>query len=428
VLATYRRALGVPGALRFSLAGVLARLPIAMMGIGILLLVTEHTGSYATAGRLTAVYVVGNAVGALPLARLVDSLGQRTVLLPAALVSATALALMVVAVTEDWSPVLAYAACVVAGATFPNVGSAVRARWAHAVRGDRDTLETAFAWEAVLDETVFILGPTLVTVLAAALDPVAALVLAVTALLTGTAWLVSQRASEPPVHADSPDGERAAREPMPWAGLLPLVAAAFLLGAMFGGCEVATIALADEQDRPAMAGAVLALWALGSLVAGLVTGALDFRRGAAARFRGGLVALATLMAPTPFIGDLAGMGLLLLFAGLAIAPTLIAAVSWVESIVPPKRLNEGLAAFHTALVVGIAPGAAVTGLLVDRAGASTSYWVAAGAALLGAAVGGLSLLGPGPGTIAAEKFKGPGPDVGDNVPAGSSVSPPGGHR
>lgn len=391
MIATYRRALGVPGALRFSLAGLLARLPMAMMGIGIVLLVTDHTGSYATAGRLTAVYVLGNAVGALPLARLVDSIGQRVVLLPAGLVSATSIALMVVAVTEDWAPVVAYVSAAVAGTTFPNVGAAVRARWAHAVKDDRERLETAFAWEAVNDEVAFIAGPTLVTLLAAALDPVAALALAGGALLTGTLWLTAQRATEPPVDSDSDDA-RSPRHPMPWTGLAPLVTSSFLLGAMFGACEVATIAIADEQDRPSMAGLILALWALGSLVAGLVTGALDFRRSAAGRFRGGMLGLAVLMAPTPFVEDLLGMAVLLLFAGLAIAPTLIAAVSWIESLVPTRRLNEGLAVFHTALVVGVAPGAAITGVVVDRFGASASYWVPAGSAIVGAAIGGLSML------------------------------------
>jgi MFS family permease len=391
VIATYRRALGVPGALRFSLAGVLARLPIAMMGIGIVLLVTHHTGSYGTAGRLSAVYVVGNAIGALPVARLVDSLGQRRVLLPAALVSATALALMVLSVTEDWPAAASYASAVVAGTTFPNVGSAVRARWAHAVR-DRSTLDTAFAWEAVADETVFIVGPTLVTLLAAALDPVIALALAGAALLVGTVWFTSQRATEPPVHTSS-DGTRPRDTgAMPWASLLPLVAAAFLLGAMFGGAEVSTVALADEHDKPAMAGVLLAVWALGSLVAGLVTGVLHLRRGAPARLRLGLLGLAAFLSPTPFVHDLAGMAALLLLAGVAIAPTLIAATSWIESMVPPRRLNEGLAVFSTALVVGVAPGAALSGTAVDQWGASASYWVAVGAAVLNALVGALSLL------------------------------------
>ena len=207
MISTYRRALAVPGALNFSLAALLARLPISMMGIGIVLLVTEQTGSYTLAGRLSAVVRGGQRCGALPVARLVDSLGQRTVLLPAGLVSATAMAAMVAAVTEGWSMALAYACAALAGLTLPNAGAAVRARWAHAVK-DRPTLDTAFAWEAVADEIVFILGPTIVTFLAAWFDPVAALATAGTALVVGTVWLVSQRATEPPAPLPHDDAER----------------------------------------------------------------------------------------------------------------------------------------------------------------------------------------------------------------------------
>lgn len=387
MISTYRRALAVPGALSFSLAALLARLPISMMGIGIVLLVTDQTGSYTVAGRLSAVYVVGNAVGALPVARLVDSLGQRTVLLPAGLVSATAMAAMVAAVTEGWSMALAYGCASLAGLTLPNAGAAVRARWAHAVK-DRPTLDTAFAWEAVADEIVFILGPTIVTFLAAWFDPVAALATAGTALVVGTVWLVSQRATEPPAPLPHDDtGATSLSTAMPWGRLGTVVAAGLAVGVMFGAAEVATVAFADERDQPVMAGVLLAAWSFGSLVAGLATGAMSLRRSPTQRLALGLVGLAVLMAPTPFLGSLWSMAALLLVAGLAVAPTLIAAVSLIQETVPARRFNEGLAGFETALVVGVAPGAAVGGLMVDRAGASASYTVAAGAAAVGAVVG-----------------------------------------
>ncbi len=389
MITTYRRALAVPGALNFSLAALLARLPISMMGIGIVLLVTEHTGSYTLAGRLSAVYVVGNAVGALPVARLVDSWGQRAVLLPAALFSATSLGVMVTAVAEGWSMGLAYTTAALAGLSLPNAGAAVRARWAHAVKEPR-LLDTAFAWEAVADEVVFMLGPTIVTFLAAWFDPVAAMVTAGAALVSGTVWLVSQRATEPPapLEHDSPDGTDlpAGKPTMPWGQLGTVVLSGLAIGVMFGAAEVATVAFADERGRPVVAGVLLAVWSFGSLVAGLVTGALALRRPPAQRLALGLVALALLMAPTPFIDGLWAMGLLLLVAGLSVAPTLIAAVSLIQAAVPARRFNEGLAGFETALVVGVAPGAAVGGFMVDRAGASASYAVSAGAAGVGAVI------------------------------------------
>src|SRR3546814_12034228 len=67
------------------------------------------------------------------------------------------------------------------------------------------------------------------------------------------------------------------------------------------------------------------------------------------------------------------MGVLLLLGGMAIAPTLIATMSVVEREVPTGRLNEGLAIVHTGLGIGIAPGAALAGMLIAEHGANPAY-------------------------------------------------------
>jgi predicted MFS family arabinose efflux permease len=201
--------------------------------------------------------------------------------------------------------------------------------------------------------------------------------------MVGTWWLVAQRGSEPPLRVAH--AEQAAR-PMPWGSLAPLIGGAVMLGVLFGGSEVSTVAFADEAGSRATAGILLAFWALGSLISGVISGSLIFRRSAATRYRWGLVAMAVLMAPLPFVDGLVVLGALLFLAGFAISPTLIAAVSWVEAIVPADRLNEGMTIFTTALVVGIAPGAALVGAVVDRSGASASYLVPAAAGAVGALV------------------------------------------
>ena len=202
----YRRVLRTPGALAFSGAGLLARLPISMIGLGIVLLVSNRTGSYSHAGVLS---------GRLHRLATVSSRCRS----PA---SSTAAA----------SPVLGYAASRLGrrpgavraggrerlggpgcrtssppspGAALPNVGAAVRARWSHVLE-DRRLLDTAFAVEAVNDEVVFVVGPTLVTLLASAIDPVAGLAAAGLASLVGTWALVAQRRTEPPRH--QPDRPR----------------------------------------------------------------------------------------------------------------------------------------------------------------------------------------------------------------------------
>lgn len=378
----YRRVLAIRGAVPFSLAGIVARLPISMVSLGIVLLVSDRTGSYAIAGGVSAAYVGANAVGAVPLARLLDQLGQGRVLGVAASVSAVALAMLMIAVELAWPVPLPHLFAALSGLTMPNVGAAIRARWSYAL-DDRSLLDTAFAVEAVNDELVFVVGPTLTTLLASVVHPLAGLVTAGVSAVVGCWALVAQRRTQPPPQRAS-RAQSAARNPLPWARLVPAVAGAVMLGMLFGGSEVSVVAFADEHGHRAGGGVLLAIWAFGSLLAGVVTGRIMFRRGAAARYRIGTACLALLMAPLPLIHDTLLLAVFLFLAGFAISPTLIAAFSWVESVTPRDRLTEGMTVFSTGMVAGVAPGAAFVGAVVDRAGASASFWVPAAAGVLAA--------------------------------------------
>ena len=57
-------------------------------------------------------------------------------------------------------------------------------------------------------------------------------------------------------------------------------------------------------------------------------------------------------------------------AGFMISPTLIASTSLVEQHVAPSRLTEALTWATTGLMVGVAPGAAIAGWVVDNHDAS----------------------------------------------------------
>src|ERR1700754_4755673 len=94
----YRQVLSVPGALRFSGSALVARLPISMDTIGIVLLVTAVGRSYGLAGAMSAAYLLAAAVLAIPQARLVDRVGQGLVLTLAALLFATSMTSFVVVV------------------------------------------------------------------------------------------------------------------------------------------------------------------------------------------------------------------------------------------------------------------------------------------------------------------------------------------
>jgi hypothetical protein len=384
MLTTYRRVLTLPGALVFSLGGLVARLPISMVSLGIVLLVSSRTGSYAYAGSVSAAYLIANALLAVAQARLVDRLGQSRVLPTAIGVFALGLVLMMAAVELRWPVPLPHVCAAVSGAAMPQIGSSVRARWSRLVT-DRRELQTAFAFEAVVDESVFIVGPTLVTLLATTVHPLAGLVSAVVAGITGTSVLVSQRRTEPPVVRRVP-GQRRHTGTMPWLVLVPMTVCAFTMGVLFGGAEVATVAFSDHAGAKPLAGVLLAVWALGSLLSGLVTGALQLNAEPVVRFRWGLLALGLLMVPLPFVHGFVPLAVFLFLAGFAISPTLIASAQWVQETVPADRFTEGITVVTTGLAAGVAPGAALVGVVVDAHGAAVSYAVPAASGLTGAAV------------------------------------------
>lgn len=382
MLDSYRRVLVRPGALAFSGAALVARLPISMVGLGIVLLVEQETGSYGLAGTVSAVFVLAQAAFAVAHGRWVDRHGQSRVLPIAISVFGAGLALMMLAVEQDWPRLSTYVFAAVSGAALPQVGASVRTRWSYLL-GEPGEVQTAFALEAVLDEVVFVVGPVVVTLLATSWHPVAGLSFALVSGVVGTFAFAAQRGTEPPAGRHGTAGERA---PMPWRLVLPLALVCFTLGALFGAAEVTTVAFSEEQGQRWVAGWLLAAWSFGSLVAGLVTGAVAWRSGPDVRLRWGSAAMALAMVPLMFIESVPVMAVVLLVGGLAIAPTMIGAMTMVEQGVPSSRLTEGMAILHTGIVAGVAPGASIAGFVVDHSGASAAYGVALAGGVLGALV------------------------------------------
>ncbi len=405
MLNSYRRVFAHPGAFAFSATGLVARLPISMMTLGIVLLVSTLTGSYALAGQVSAAYIVGNAAFAVPHGRLADRFGQRRVLYADSVVFAVATSLMVVSITQEWPLVWPHLSAALAGAAIPQIGTMVRGRWAHLLELDSER-HTAFAVESVADEVVFVTGPALVTLLATAWAPQAGILVALVVGTLGALALALQRRTEPPAHPRDPT---VVRSPMPWALLVPLTVGATALGALFGALEVATVAFAGDAGRTSLSGLMLGAFALGSLVAGVVAGAMTWRRGPLPRARIGMGLLAVGTVSLPFLPGLVTLTVALFVTGLALAPTLIALFSLIEAAVPRSRLNEAMGFVQTGVSAGIAPGAWLAGVVADEHGGSDAFWVCTVSAVL-AALSGLAVRHSGrrpePGPEPATSYSG----------------------
>lgn len=389
MLSSYRRVFTHPGALAFSVTGLVARLPISMMTLGIVLLVSSLSGSYALAGQVSAAYVVGNAAFAVPHGRLADRFGQGRVLWVDSVLFLLTGALMVYAITESWSVPWPHFCALLAGAAIPQIGTMVRARWAYLL-GVPSERHTAFAVEGVADEVVFVMGPSLVTFLSTSTVPQAGLVVALTAGTLGSVALAVQRGTEPPAHPRDP---AVARRAMPWTLLVPLAMGAVALGSLFGALEVATVAFAEDAGHKPLAGLLLGVFSLGSLLAGVAAGVMRWQHGPLLRARNGMAILAVGTVSLPLLSGLAVVTGALFVTGLALAPTLIALFSLIEEAVPRERLNEAMGFVQTGVGAGIAPGAWLAGAVSDASGGSAAYWVCTVSAVL-AAVAGLAMREP----------------------------------
>jgi MFS family permease len=375
---TYRAVLAVPGAWRFCVAGAIGRMPMAMFSLGSLLLVAALTGRYGLAGAVSAAGAVSYAVCGPQIARLADRYGQRRVLRPSVVIFTVATAGFV-ACAELRAPAGAVlAAGALAGAAMPSLGSMVRARWS-ALLGSVPGLGTAYALESVVDELVYVVGPAVVTLLATEVQPAAGVVTAAVLCALGTLTLAGQVSTEPaavPVTArPRTAARRAGRLPSPALVTLGPVMAA--LGAMFATIDLSTVAFAQQHGHKPLAGLILGTYALGSAVGGFWYGSRPWRAPLERRFAVTLGLTVAGVATFWVMPTLAALDAVVLFAGLTISPTLIAAFSLVERQARPGRRTEGMAWVSSAASVGMAAGSAIAGLAVDAGGARWGYGLAA---------------------------------------------------
>jgi predicted MFS family arabinose efflux permease len=311
-------------------------------------------------------------------------MGQARVLVTAALICNVSLALLVTTVLLRLPLALTLVTAVGVGLGFSSAGSAVRARWSYRLSGNT-LLNTAYAFEAVVDEVVFMVGPVLVTFLATAMHPALGLAACVVFGLTGALALASMRDTQPPSRTSA---EAGVKVPLSVRLLVPIALAAAGLGALFGAMELVVVAFAKESGIPQYTGLIVMAWAFGSLVAGLLTGTVSWRSSPELRFRVGALLLACSVVPLPFASNPVLVTVLLTLSGFFIAPTLIALVAVTQAAVSPSRLTEALGWTSTGMAAGVAAGAASLGYLIDLFGARAGFWgvVAIGVLLILAAL------------------------------------------
>lgn len=379
-LGDYRAALSTPGAAAPVLASVLARLPIAMHGLAVLLFVQTVSGSYAFAGAVSAGMLVGIATGMIVQGRLLDRVGPTRPLLLFCAAYAVAAGGLVAGIQLGAGLAVLVPMAALTGVVTPAIEGSSRALWADLVpAGPRR--EAAYTYESISLEVFFILGPALAAVLVLATPwPGTGMAVAFLLEIVGTAWFALTRATR----------ERSARiraaarapevEPTRDAGLLGVIArpglravalASLGFGMTVGSVEVGVLAATAAAGQPAMGGVLLSAWSVVSVLAGVLygmrpwPGPLHLRLPALLGAFALLITVLALVAPT---GSVPLIGAVMFVAGALITPQTTAHSLGVELTAPAESATEAFNWVVTAAVLGVSAGQSLAGVAVDRFG------------------------------------------------------------
>jgi MFS family permease len=363
-LAAYRRVFAVPGVPSLVLFGLLARMPIGMGGVALILFVHSRTGSFASAGIVAAAFTIGLGLTGPPLARLVDRRGSKWVVVPGAILLAAALAAVVVLAELGAGTVPLAAAGLAAGCASTPVGGILRQRWVGMIAPSE--VQTAYALDAVMIELLFVSGPLLAGVLAATVGTAEGLFVAGGLGIVGAVGFDRAARVAP---GGEPDAERH------WLGALVsptlrlLVVSTLPLAATFGALDVTLPAFGAHHGAAALGGPFAAALAFGSALGGLLYGTRPDIFGRPQRTLMLLGAVMTLTCvPLPLAASIPEMFVFAVVAGLCIAPQITVRNQLVQRTSPAGAVTEAFTWISLAVTIGASLGSAVVGPLVEAAG------------------------------------------------------------
>lgn len=364
-----------------------ARLPFAMMTVGVLALVVAMRGSVALGGLTSAAVGLGVVIAGPVLGDLADRFGQRRVLVPVGVANGILLAIFPLVVANAGADALLLSAAAAIGLTGPQTAAMSRSR-VMALIGDRvdparreRTFSRAMAYESAADETAFVIGPFVVGVLAALIAPWAPIAgAAVLSFVFVTAFALHPTGRAVP--------ERSARAAMaPFRELvhprmLVLVAAVFGVGLFFGSTLTSLTAFMEAQGAPEAGALLYGVMGVGSAVLALAVAALPVRFSLRWRLVAFSIVLTASAGAYTVGGSVATVTTVLCLMGIGVGPSLVTLFSLAGNRAPRGRTASTMTILASALTLAQALSSAVTGAVAESVSVQTAMLFPAVAALL----------------------------------------------
>ncbi|WIB68914.1 MFS transporter [Curtobacterium sp. MCBD17_035] len=356
--------LRIPDALRAFIPALVGRSALAMASLGIVLAVQESTSSFAAAGVAAAVFGVANVVAAPSRARAVDRWGQRRALTTLGASQAAGLAVLAASVAAHAPLLIILAESAVIGVTAPPLGAAMRVIWA-ALTQPGEQRKQAFSVDAVAEELLFVIGPVLIASVITATTAAIGLLLTAVVVLVGTLGLTTSTASRAQ-SSNSSDTYRAQR-PLRQPGFPRVLVVLVGVGCVLGVAEIVAPAVAEEHGSVASSGWLLAAFAAGSAIGGVLYGHIRWRATLGTKLLLLAVGMGIVAVGVSQVGGLIWFAGGLVLLGLFLAPSLITGYLVAEAVVPEAARTEASTWVNTAVNLGAALASAATGALIDHA-------------------------------------------------------------
>ncbi|MTV25279.1 MFS transporter [Nitriliruptoraceae bacterium ZYF776] len=366
------------------LTSTFSRLTPGMIALALVLMARQAGYSYAVAGALTAAHQIGTGLASPFQGKLVDRFGQTVVLVPDAILYALGTGLLALLATVQAPVAVLLGVAVITGAFFPPTTACARVVLSRLFPTGQ-LRETAFALSSIAVELGFIVGPLAATAVATSAGARWSVVLAGAFALVGGLGFAATGASRGTARRDVVATGRggALRSP----GVVVVVATFAFIAVVFGAIDVVLPAVAEFAGQEEAAGSLIAAIAAGSLLGGLVYGSRAWPGKLRDRLRILVVVLGVSLAIVPVaLPALTPFRIALFLGGLALGPVTIVAFQLIDDLALPGTQTEAQSWTQSAIVFGVAGGAAAAGQLVETASPQVALFVGAGSVAIGACI------------------------------------------
>ena len=370
----YGPVLRTRAAYRFDIGTLLMRLFSYTTTIGTIATLTLAGASALESTSVASLIAVCTIFVAPRVSKRIDKRGQSAIVPGAAAIAAAGFALLLTTTFFGWPFWLNYVAAPFIS-FLPNAQALARTRWAYLIQSGRlgdnaPALKTAYAYEGVLEDIAFMVGPAFVVALAAGIAPVAGMGAGIVIYCIGAALLVSSKETEPePGWGTAPKTESKGKSVLRTSSVVRVLFAIMILyGCVYGSFDAALISYCDSIGFAMLASAVFAIESAFSVVMSVLFGMMGMAAPLRKQFVLFTVLFGGLYALMGLVGSPESLIIIACIAALGYAPMYITLNVTCERAVPSANLTEALSWIASGTSVGMVIGPVAAGAAIDAWG------------------------------------------------------------